>query len=201
LADGFVRENARVLDPAREIPRVVDFLRSVGVPVAVTDTPADSFLPGVRVGPAGLTVFPPAVEHPHDLFHEAGHLAVIPRRFWSFLPDGADFGDPGAPFSRAVDDYLQDHPEGLTSFPEDPVCRAVIQMGEVVAIAWSYAAMVAASCDLDAYWHPPFDGFGGEAPDVYVSLWTRSHMGVHGLQARKMTTVRTFPHMTHWICA
>jgi len=183
-----------------EVRRIVDFLRGIGIPVRLTDERVESFLPGVRITSEGLVVCEEDVKHPHDLFHEAGHLAVVPTRPWPHLdPAGTDFNAPPAAFEAAVETYMAEHPDGLTSHPEDPVCRAILQMGEAEAIAWSYAAMVAAECDLDAMWHPPFDGFDGEAPDVYVGLSLGSHPGIHGLQTVGMTTTRTYPVMSRWL--
>ena len=182
-----------------ETHRVADFLRSIGIPVTFTGVPADSFLPGVRVGARGLLVYEPDVAHPHDLFHEAGHLAVVPTRFWPYLDEGTDFDDPPAAFTEQVSRYWAEHPDGLSSCPEDPVCRALLQMGESEAIAWSYAAMVAAGCDLDEYWGDDMVGFNGEGEAIRMCLDFRSYVGINGLQAAGMTTVRTFPTMKRWL--
>jgi hypothetical protein len=58
--------------------RIVDFLREIGLPVAVESYDDDSFLPGILVRDGGLVIDERKLLYPGDLLHEAGHLAVIP---------------------------------------------------------------------------------------------------------------------------
>lgn len=82
---------------------------------------------------------------------------------------------------------------------ENPALRALMQMGESEAIAWSYAAMVAAGAPLDEMWQSDPGLFVGDAPHVLQMLQGNSHFGINGLQACGMTTVRTYPSMKRWL--
>ncbi len=56
---------------------IVAFLREIGLEVRFAPVRADSVLPGIDVERGVLLVDEPALLHPGDLLHEAGHLAVL----------------------------------------------------------------------------------------------------------------------------
>lgn len=56
---------------------IVAFLREIGLEVRFGPVPADTVLPGIGVERGVLVVDEPALLHPGDLLHEAGHLAVL----------------------------------------------------------------------------------------------------------------------------
>jgi hypothetical protein len=183
-----------------ETRRAIDFLEGVGVPTRRTrSVPKRTFVPGVWVDHGVLVYNPARLRFHSNLYHEAGHLAVTPSLFRPLVARAMNFGEPPAKFEEALDGYMAEHPDGLTTYPEDPVCRGILQMGEAEAIAWSYAAMVAAGADMDVSWREDPKLFNGGAPEVRLQLDARSHFGINGLQAAGMTTVRTFPTMTRWL--
>jgi hypothetical protein len=57
---------------------IVDFVRSIGLPVvrgALDDT---AFLPGLALKGGGIVIDETRLLYPGDILHEAGHLAVMP---------------------------------------------------------------------------------------------------------------------------
>lgn len=65
-------------EPDDITPRILAFLRRIGVRVSTEDLPGKSFLPGIEIEAGGLRVDPSRLRYPGDLLHEAGHLAVLP---------------------------------------------------------------------------------------------------------------------------
>ena len=181
-----------------EVRRDIAFLESVGIRTRRSRALSPTFLKGVWLDGDTLVYNPNTLQLPADLFHEAGHLATTPSLFRPCITKAMNFGSWPPQFDQLIIDYINAHPDGL-AYPEDPVYRGILQMGEVEAIAWSYAAMVAAGCDLDDYWKADARNFNGDAPGVRLHLDARAYLGIHGLQTAGMITVRTFPTMTRWL--
>jgi hypothetical protein len=59
------------------IDRITDFLRGIGLEVRAAAIEHDCFLPGITIEHGTLVFDPDRMEHPGDLLHEAGHLAVM----------------------------------------------------------------------------------------------------------------------------
>ncbi|MDH3588046.1 MAG: hypothetical protein OEQ74_01450 [Gammaproteobacteria bacterium] len=57
--------------------QVVDFLLEIGLEVRSAKIEEDAVLPGILIRDGGLIVDEEQLEHPGDLLHEAGHLAVV----------------------------------------------------------------------------------------------------------------------------
>lgn len=66
------------MEPETVVSAILDFLREIGISVQERELPADTFLPGLDVGPGCIYVDFPKLKYPGDLLHEAGHLAVTP---------------------------------------------------------------------------------------------------------------------------
>jgi hypothetical protein len=76
------------------IRRVVTFLEEIGLTVRAGAVPGPSFVPGVAIERGMLVVDEERLQYPGDLFHEAGHLAVLPREARERI-DGDVGGDVG----------------------------------------------------------------------------------------------------------
>lgn len=166
--------------------RVIEFLRSIGLTVEVSDeaaAPPESFLPGVMVRNGGLVVYPGAF--PGDLLHEAGHLCTLCSPFRE-LADG-NLSKAFAEITR----YMRANPEGLLKWPEDPVSRAAMQCSDPEATAWQYAA--AQHIGLPDKWLFPKGSYAGNAATTLMALKTNSYMGINGLQAAGWTYARRNP--------
>ena len=57
--------------------RIVDFLITVGLEVRAETLLEPTFMPGIQIQNGALVVDESRLEHPGDLLHEAGHLAVV----------------------------------------------------------------------------------------------------------------------------
>ncbi len=102
---------------------IFDFIVRIGLSIAETTLPGDTFLPGLALRDGGLLVDPDRLRWPGDLLHEAGHLAVLPPELRGFANDDA----PNA--------------------TEEP------NAGELEAMAWAYAAAVELALPLDVLIH------------------------------------------------
>lgn len=140
-----------------------------------------------------LHVFTDTLMSPGDILHEAGHVAVVPSLFRDKIK-----GDAEASIRSHIDDYMNTHAfhsdDGL--FTENEIMRGCLQCGEGEAMAWSYAAAFAAGIPPESVFHD--NSYDGEGKSLIEMFSMGAHFGVHGLQAAKMTTVRTFPQMMRW---
>lgn len=62
--------------PETYIDLMVDFIRSVGIPVTEMEIVEPTILPGVSLEDGGIVMDRGQLSYPGDLLHEAGHLAV-----------------------------------------------------------------------------------------------------------------------------
>lgn len=60
------------------LPRITDFLLSLGLRIDFAPLEAPTFLPGVRITQGGLTIDEAQLLYPGDVLHEAGHLLTLP---------------------------------------------------------------------------------------------------------------------------
>lgn len=162
--------------PGDVTDRILDFLRSIGLPVRDGDAGGDAFLPGVRVDAGGLVVDRAHLRWPGDLLHEAGHLAVLP------------------PSHRAaMSDALAGHDE-------------VPHAGEMEATAWAYAATVALGLDPAVLFHAGgYHGRSADLVQTYaLGVYPGAHglvqagMASTGEQARQRGEA-PYPHMRRWL--
>jgi len=182
------------------VERALLFLHRIGIPLRRTGERAKSFLPGVWIEGGTLMYNLEDLRYPGDLFHEAGHLAIIPSMFRHLVPKSYDF-EPveTTPFDEALNAYLEDNPLMRPDYTEDPVIRGILQMGECEAIAWSYAAMLASGGDPERCFTEDVKAYNGGGEEVHLMLEACSHYGINGLQAGGMTTTKTYPMLTRWL--
>lgn len=182
------------------IERAIRFLDTVGIPCRRSGERVDSVLPGVWLDHGWLVYNVEDIRDPCDLYHEAGHLAVIPSLFRGSVPKAHDFDslEEDSEWGRQIEAYLDATPFLRPDHSEDPVVRGLLQMGEAEAIAWSYAAMVAAGMDPKAHFLNP-EAFNNDGEGIYQALSIGRYLGINGLQAGGMTTVKTFPTLTRWL--
>ncbi len=75
------------------LPKIVDFLRGIGLRVVEREITEPTIMPGITVDHGALVIDSAKLLHPGDLLHEAGHLAVVPQTGRGEL--GADVGSDG----------------------------------------------------------------------------------------------------------
>lgn len=171
--------------------RVVAFLTRIGMPVHEGYVPYESF--SRHVAPVGGTLVYESYAHPGDMLHEAGHLAIIPSIFRSKIHGDVD--DTLEPLSEA---YFKDHPDAFARNREDPIARHLMQCGDPEAIAWSYAAALAAGVDTFL----PFEnGFVTQDPRmIHDSVKVGCYAGINGLRAAGfLKHVSDFPRLERWL--
>lgn len=166
----------------------IEFLREIGIDVVLVDpgqTNIDgTFLPAIRISHGTLVVDLDSV-FPGDLLHEAGHLAVIPLHVRHLANDRLE------DVFITMQAYLAENGDDLMAFPEDPLCRGILQSEEGEATAWQYAA--ARAIGLPDEWLFPKDSYQGESKSTLAGLKQSAYIGIHGLQAAGWTLVRKNP--------
>jgi hypothetical protein len=103
--------------------KCVIFLDSIGIQTEFRKIGPGSFLPGFLIENGVIIIDREAMEHPGDILHEAGHIAVVP---------------------------LADRP-GLTE--RSMIKRKNREAEEMMAIAWSYAACIHLLIDTRFVFH------------------------------------------------
>ena len=182
--------------------RAFDFVRSIGLNIREATSAAETancFAPHVKIEHGQLIVDLDLV-FPGCILHESGHLATLPAMFRPLCSGRL------AAVQTALSEYLDANPFGLAMYPEDPVCRAIMQAGDAEVTAWQYAA--AQEIGLPDEWIFIDGSYDGTAPDVLRALKARSYIGIHGLRAAGWTALReahsnggpVFPKLAHWLC-
>jgi hypothetical protein len=114
-----------LFDPT--VVKVCAALNAIGIETVFADE-ASGFLENIRIVNGTLHLCPAC--DASDVLHEAGHLAIIPRRYRAMANDDLDVLT-----KFMLDDLDRYADEG----PDSPIYRAVIQCSDVEATAWSFA--------------------------------------------------------------
>lgn len=175
-----------------ELERIDAFLTNLGFRLVRKSVRQKTAVPGIHIN-TGMTLEIDLTRllSPGDIFHEAGHVAIVPSLFRAKAK-----GDIEKSLHPLYERYCKLH-QFMMCYKEDPIGRAIIQASEVEAQAWSYAAAVAAAIPPESVFHAQAYNGGGETILAMMSIGR--HYGVHGLQAAKMTTVKTYPTMLRWL--
>jgi len=179
----------------RLLRKVARWLTKIGLKVEQGTRFEVPFNVGIWIEDGGL-IYDPAEAHPGNLLHDAGHLAIIP----SIIRPLAK-GDIIASIEQPIEAYLDSHQDAFEKLPEDPIARACLQCGDAEAIAWAYAAAIAARVDP---WLTCEQGFSNrnDAEHIYRGLQVGAHLGVNGLRAAGfIERVDDFPRLTKWVQA
>lgn len=148
------------MDHAEHYRPIFDFIARIGLPIAETTLPDDTFLPGLALRDGGLLVDPGKLRWPGDLLHEAGHLAVL-------SPEVRGLANDDAPNAT-----------------EEP------NAGELEAMAWAYAAVVALGLPPEVLIHD--GGYHGKSRELLQMYAFGVYPGLQGLCAIGMTTAPGF---------
>lgn len=160
------------------VASITEFLGGIGIPVTQCTLQQETALPGISIANEGLLVDEDKLLYPGDLLHEAGHIAVAPPSYRKTLDGNID--------------------------PEEDFKYG----GELMALAWSYAAAVHIGLDPKIIFHDA--GYHGQSGQIIESfLYAPSGgIGVPGLQwiglaatAQEIQElgIQPFPHMMKWI--
>ncbi|AEW01850.1 hypothetical protein A4D02_07550 [Niastella koreensis] len=157
----------------------IDFLNNVvGIETSFRKIGNKSFLPGLLINKGTIIIDKDALEHPGDILHEAGHIAIVPA------------------FERL----------GLSE--KDIVKRRNREGEEIMAIAWSYAACIYLSIDPFFVFHEEGYRGGrdfitdGCRDKNYIGLDMLENIGMtfNDKKARKSNQL-PYPHMVKWLRA
>lgn len=180
---------------------IVTFLRGIGVGVEYGEGAHNGFLPGVNIHAGVLHVDPDTLVEAGDVLHEAGHIIVVPRRYWSRLGTDLQVGI----------EALMAQETGPGGAP-DPDLKQAAQMGEFMSQAWSYAVVRHLGLPPETVFFPGSyhrDGYQGIHPMIDW-LERGTHYGPMALAESGMTGfsgvfaqmydngLPAFPHMTRW---
>lgn len=180
-----------------DLDKIIWFLRSTGLSVEVGHVES-WFLTGINITGGRIIYNPDRLDSPGDLLHEAGHIAVTPAIFRKHLTEDSD------ELARTHYEAWYEANPNWCCYPENPLGRHIMQSSETEAIAWSYAAAVAAGVDT---FLPFAVGFQDEGEIVHEQLAMGMHFGIHGLFHAGMTRVPNgvrpaedcFPNMIRWL--
>ena len=152
--------------------RIVRFLDEIGLAVRWEIVEEPTLLPGIKVDHGALSVDQARLQHPGDLLHEGGHLAVIP-------PD--------------------ERTELVGDIGSDPA-------REMMAIAWSWAALCHLRLDPSVVFHE--GGYRGGSHSLIENFSAGRYIGVPVLQWLGMTAdpkhaadlgIEPYPAMLRWL--
>jgi hypothetical protein len=158
------------------ISLLMEFVRSIGIPVYSSKIDAQTFLPGLLINQGAVIVDTDKLKYPGDILHEAGHLAVV-------LPE----------------DRLQLHANAAEN-------RNDKEAEEMMVIAWSYAACIHLGIDPHIVFHEDGYKGGGESlvenfsqgRYVGVSMLQWAGMTVESKPAREKGLL-AYPYMLNWV--
>lgn len=175
---------------------VLAFLNEIGLRTTEVASLADTFLPGVRICKGGLLVAPNAAID--SILHEAGHLAITPQPYRSWLD-----GDVGKGQRRMLREVSQ-----LELDPDAPLMRAVLQTSDPEATAWAWAAGTHLGLPpeiiiLDS-------SYDGDGASIRIQLQHNAYIGINGMCHAGMCSrgrlalhrgETPYPHLHSWLQA
>ncbi|WP_207459241.1 hypothetical protein [Azospirillum sp. SYSU D00513] len=180
---------------------IVAFLRGIGMGVEYGEGARGGFLPGANIRAGVMHVDPDTLVGPGDLLHEAGHIVVVPRRFWARLGSNLQV-DIEALLAEAV----------ASGDAAAPQLDMAARQGEFMAQAWSYAAVLHLGLPPECIFFPGSyhcDRYEGTHP-MQAWLERGTHLGPLSLARAGLTGfpglfahmgsngLSPFPHMTRW---
>lgn len=156
----------------------VRFLNSIGIETSYRKIGSKSFLPGLLINKGTIIIDTDALEHPGDILHEAGHIAVV----------------PAADRSRLSEKFI--------------IGRKNREMEEIMAIAWSYAACIHLQIDPYFVFHEQGYRNGREyitdscSNKSYIGLTMLEKIGLttNEKNAQRLH-IPSYPHMIKWLRA
>lgn len=180
---------------------VVAFLRGIGMEIEYGEGAHGGFLPGVNIHAGVIHVDPGTLLEAGDVLHEAGHIIVLPRRYWPRMESDL----------QASIEAIVAEQSGPDKTPDPLVARAA-QQGEQMAQAWSYAVVHHLGLPQECLFFPGSYRIGPYEGTHPFQAWIEqgSHFGPLFLAGAGMTGfsglfaymgdngLAPFPRMTRW---
>ncbi len=133
--------------------KMIDFVKSIGLPVHFAKLDEPTFLPGITLQNGGIVIDREKLLYPGDILHEAGHLAVMPPEIRANMN-----GD--------LNDGEENHD--------------LLVGGEMMAIAWSYAACLHLNIDPLIVFHE--NGYKGGGANLVDNFNNGNYIATATLQ-------------------
>ncbi len=158
------------------IAEISAFLNGIGIATRPAKLEGDTFLPGVKIEAGSILYDFEKLQHPGDLLHEAGHLAVVPAEERLHMTGNVGMGNENA------------------------------MGEEIASILWSYAALKAIGLPVETVFHQDgykgqsdwhIENFEG---GNYIGLPLLEWFGITagGKKASELG-VEPFPAMMRWL--
>jgi len=175
----------------------INFLREIGLNIEAKPIPDKilpfCFLEGI-LSSNGLIWVDPKIAHAGNLLHEAGHFAVLPRRF---RPFGATttFSSLERLLEKAAENDIN---------PTEQEMWILMHCDDLAAQGWSFAA--AAHLGIPTYlpFELGFDGIGLEIHEAIVAsigLKIGCQQSVALFYAKMLESKQAFPNLKYWLNA
>lgn len=165
---------------------IIAFLNEIGIKTSRGNVPSNSFMPNIAIQDGSIIYNKDATLG--DLLHEAGHLAIIPKKYRPMCQGDMDES------MRAIFDKAEIAGEMI---PDSTIYCALIQSSDPEATAWAWSAGRHIGIEpQDIIADYLYEGTGA---DVRLMLSLNCYLGINGLRAAGMlTSVKSFPHLTQW---
>lgn len=173
---------------------VANFLRSIGLSVQVVPG-AKGFVDKIALVDGAIHVDPEC--RASALLHEAGHLAIVPSQFRHLLSGNMYAG------TKQMFQEL----EQMNLEPDNPLERAMMQIGDTEATSWAWAA--GKSLGLPDKMIIQNDEYDGDGSILRMQLNARSYLGINGMAQAGFCNVRpnpyrprpVYPELAFWLQA
>jgi hypothetical protein len=160
------------------LDQCIVFLNDIGIETSFRKIGNKSFLPGLLISKGTIIIDKDALEHPGDILHEAGHIAVVPA---IERPGLSEKSIPG---------------------------RRNREGEEIMAIAWSYAACMNLLIDPFFVFHEQGYRGGRDyitdscSNKSYIGLSMLEKIGLTANEKNaKRLRIPSYPHMIKWMRA
>lgn len=163
-------------DEVSTFEKCIVFLNDIGIQTIFSTVDSDSFLPGLSIENGMIIIDRNLLQHPGDILHEAGHIAVVPV----------------ADRSRLTAEAI--------------IKRKNREAEEIMAIAWSYAACILLNIDPYFVFHDEGYKDGSDYiidscnDHSYLGLEMLQGIGMtaNETNARRLH-IPAYPHMIRWL--
>jgi hypothetical protein len=170
--------NDNDIDEMALLERCIEFLNNIGIETTFRKISNKSFLPGLLINKGMIIIDKDVLEHPGDILHEAGHLAVVPAM------DRPSLSEKGI------------------------INRKNRETEEIMAIAWSYAACMHLLIDPFFVFHEQgYRGGRDYITDscrdknyIGLSMLEKIGLTLNEKNARTLN-IPSYPHMIKWLRA
>ncbi|CAL1517258.1 hypothetical protein [Chitinophaga sp. MM2321] len=156
--------------------KCIDFLHTIGIQTTFRTIGDDGFLPGLLIKNGVIIIDRDGLQHPGDILHEAGHIAVVPA------------GDRHNLTEKCI------------------IQRTDREAEEMMAIAWSYAASIYLEIDPGFVFHEEGYRDGSSyitescSKKEYIGLAMLQRIGLTFNEKRaQRLKVPAYPHMVKWL--